>query len=91
MVMLAFQQPVCRPGRAGGDAGSDGVCAWSKAASVSRWCRRSVPGLPPGTWCFRPIRGLPASAQIGLAIAFHADNESAATKRLREVALSVSK
>ena len=44
----------------------------------------------PGNLVFRPIRGLPASASIGLAMTFHADNESAATKRLREVALSVA-
>lgn len=39
---------------------------------------------------FRPIRGLPRSTDIGLAIAFHADTESAATKKLRELAKSMS-
>jgi DNA-binding transcriptional LysR family regulator len=39
---------------------------------------------------FRPIRGLPASASIGIAMAFHPENESAATKRLREVAAATA-
>jgi DNA-binding transcriptional LysR family regulator len=38
---------------------------------------------------FRPVRGLPASASIGIAIAFHADKETAAARRLREVALGL--
>jgi DNA-binding transcriptional LysR family regulator len=39
---------------------------------------------------FKPIRGMPASASIGIAMAFHAGNESAATKRLRDVASEIS-
>jgi DNA-binding transcriptional LysR family regulator len=35
---------------------------------------------------FRPIRGLPAAAGIAIALAYHAQGESAATKRFREVA-----
>jgi DNA-binding transcriptional LysR family regulator len=39
---------------------------------------------------FRPIRGLRASASIGIALAFHPDNPSAATKRLRDVAEEIA-
>jgi len=39
---------------------------------------------------FRPIRGLPAAAGIAIAIAYHAQGESAATQRFREVAAEIS-
>lgn len=35
---------------------------------------------------FRPIRGLPAAAGIAIALAYRASSETAATRRLREVA-----
>jgi DNA-binding transcriptional LysR family regulator len=39
---------------------------------------------------FRPIRGLPAAAAISIALACRAQNESAAAKRLREVAAEIA-
>lgn len=39
---------------------------------------------------FRPIRGLPAVAAISIALAYRAQNESAAAKRLREVAAAIA-
>jgi len=39
---------------------------------------------------FRPIRGLPAATSIGIALAYQPLNETAAAKRLREVAEKLS-
>jgi DNA-binding transcriptional LysR family regulator len=39
---------------------------------------------------FRPIRGLPSAAAISIALAYRAQNESAAAKRLREVAAEIA-
>ena len=39
---------------------------------------------------FRPIRGLPAAASIGIALAYHAEKESAAARRFRDVAAEMT-
>ena len=42
--------------------------------------------LAPKNVVFRPIRGLPAAAAIGIALAYHMQNESPAARRFRELA-----
>lgn len=39
---------------------------------------------------FRPVRGLPAAAAISIALAYRAQNESAAAKRFREVGAEIA-
>ena len=86
---LPASRPVT-PAGAGGDPSADRACLVESGLGVAL-----VPSVSARfaskNLVFRPVRGLPASASIGIAIAFHAENETAAARRLREVARELSR
>ena len=87
MVMLAFQHAGLTP-RVAQQATQVQTVLSLVASGLGVALVPSVSArLAPKNVVFRPVKGLAVAAAIGIAIAYHADNEPAAARRFRELAV----